>query len=74
MVSKEILKERERIKKLHEKMLEEEIERRQYMKKRRSQHVIAISSMKRLQEDFFWNIDNPGYKRVNVYKLSQRKE
>ena len=60
----EILKERERIKKLFSEMLERVINRRKIMIRRRSKHVVAISDLERLQERFFWYIDNPDYMRT----------
>ena len=60
----EINLERERIKKLHSELLEEAIDRRKLMIRGRSKHVVAISGMKRLQQWFFWYIDNPDYERT----------
>ncbi len=61
--------DRERIKQKFSELLEELIKRRKLMFKRRSQHTVSVSDMMRLQEHFFWYIDNPNYKRTENKRI-----
>jgi len=68
-MNKEILKERERIKKKFDELLERLIARRQDLKHNRSRSIIRIAEIKRLQENLIFWIDNPSYVRKIVKKV-----
>ena len=57
MVSNEILKERLRIKKLFNSQLYGLVNKRQSLKKKKSQHVVSITDTLSLRERFFYYID-----------------
>ena len=64
VITKEVLAERKRIKELYSTMLDEVIEGRLKMKKKRSRRVMSITDAVGLKERFFWYVDDPDYVRV----------
>jgi hypothetical protein len=64
MTSKEILIERERIKKKYDELLKAVMKRRQFMAKSKSRRVVPFCELYRMEENFFFDIDNPDYERI----------
>jgi hypothetical protein len=70
-MEKEILRERERIKKIIIRKFEGAIISREKLKGYYVRHSIPLSRLKRLQEDIFFLIANPDYIKVKDRKENQ---